>query len=144
MSEYLDPAVMNFVSVTAGIALVVALTDLLLIQRHKGTARLAGLQPAIDFVLVIAGYMAAVGTCFVIVQLLGYFAANGSKWTSSNESGIMDSIIVESHTLNTFTKKMIGATTTLIVTWFSSVVIFEVWCLLRILLQRSMRKLTVA
>jgi hypothetical protein len=142
MSEYIDQVVINFVSITTLIALVVALADLFLIRRHKGTARLAELKPAVDSVLVIAGFIAFVGTCIVIIRTMTYLAGTGFafwRW-----DGDTNSIILKPGAFGSYNTEMILTTFSILVTWFTCFVLFELWCLLRILYRRNVHKLTAA
>lgn len=145
MVEYLEPVAMKFILVTTIIAAIVVIVDIVLLVRSKGTARLEGLLPAVDSILVIAGFMAFTGTGITLIQSAGKIAGSNSlietvlsKISQRWEWGI-------SGNGWTFTfKVMVTALTTVIIAWFLFFVFFEVWLLLRLLYRRYMKKVTTS
>jgi len=142
MVEYLEPAAMKFIIVTAAIAAIVAIADVVLLMRRKGTALLAGLLPAVDSILVIAGFMAFTGTGIVLVRSAGKIAESkilseetfskiAQRWQISFSVIGWDFIF----------KVMLSAFLTAIIAWLLFFVLFEVWFLLRLLYRQYMKKL---
>ncbi len=124
MFEFLEPGAMKFILVTAAVVAVVAIADVILLVRSRGTVRLAGFLPAVDSILVIAGFMAFAGTCGALISSTGQFA----KWKGD---------IPFEFTL----KVILTAFITTLVAWVLFFVFFEVWFLLRILYRKEIKKL---
>ena len=122
MVEYLDPYAMKFILATAAVALIVAIADIVLLVRRRGTARLERLLPAVDSILVIAGFMAFTGTGIVLIRSAGKIASYEIAW------------------MLTF-RVMLSALTTAIIAWLLFFVFFEVWFLLRLLYRQYMKRL---
>ena len=135
MVEYLEPVAMKFIIVTAALAAAVAIADVVLLVRRKGTARLEGLLPAVDSILVIAGFMAFTGTGIVLIQSAERIAYTNIDWLSTGAppfSQDASKLILD---------MMLGAFATAIIAWFLFFVFFEVWLLLRFLIGKYTKKL---
>ncbi|MDP2982963.1 MAG: hypothetical protein Q8O92_06525 [Candidatus Latescibacter sp.] len=142
MVEYLEPVSMKFILVSAAVAAVVAIADVVLLVRRRGTARLEGLLPAVDSILVIAGFMAFTGTCIALMQSAGKIAMStipreitlskiAQRWQMTFSWKEWDFMF----------KVMLSAFLTAIIAWLLFFVFFEVWFLLRLLYRKNIKKL---
>lgn len=144
MVEYLEPVAMKFIIVTAAIATIVVITDIVLIMRRKGTARLEGLLPAVDSVLVIAGFMAFTGTGIALIQSAGKIAdCNSLMEPVLTEITQRWTVAITGSGWTFAFNVLVTALTTVIIVWALFFIFFEVWLLLRLLYRRYMKKVTV-
>lgn len=140
MVEYLEPVAMKFIFAFAAVAVVVAIADVILLIRRRGTARLDGLLPAVDSILVIAGFMAFTGTCIALIQATGeianskiplekVFSEIAQKWE----------LVYSWAAWNFMFKVMLSALLTAIIAWLLFFVFFEVWFFLRLLYRKYIK-----
>ena len=145
MIEYLEPVSMKFILVTAAIIATVAIADIVLLVKRRGTPRLEGLLPAVDSILVIAGFMTFIGIGIALLQSSGEIA----------RSTILMETVMSEHTQILFyavsgkgciftIKVMISVLATTLIALFLFFVFFEVWFLLRLLYRQYMKKRPVS
>ena len=125
MIDFIEPWAMKFILVTAVVAAVVAVTDTILLVRCKGTPRLEQLLPAVDSILVIAGFMASTGTCIVLIRSLQKINANQIAWEYT-------------------VQVMVSAIITAVIAWLLFFFFFEVWLFVRVLFRQYIKKLHVS
>lgn len=139
MLEYLEPTAMKFILVTATLAAVVTIADIVLLFQRRDAARLKELLPAVDSILVIAGFMVFTGTGVALVQSAGKmtnitmektFFEIAQRWGYSI-SGESQTYII---------KVMATVFSTVLIAWFLFFVFFEAWYFLRFMLRRNMKK----
>jgi hypothetical protein len=128
MLQFLDLHAMKFILVMALVTAILVIADLVLLEKRKGTSRLQGLFPAVDSILVIAGFMAFTGTCLALIGSAGRLAMR-----SSND--------IPSELILTV---ILSAFTTTLIAWSLFFFFFEVWVLLRLLFRKQMKKLTAS
>ncbi len=123
MIIYVIPWAIKYTIILASIAAIVAVVDIIMLVRERSTASLKGFLPAIDSILVIAGFMAVVGTCMAVFNSLNSIAGSNSLTN--------DSII----------KAVVSAYTTALIAWILFFFFFEVWYVIRLLYRKSLKKL---
>ena len=142
MVEYLDPYAMKFILATAAVALIVAIADIVLLVRRRGTARLERLLPAVDSILVIAGFMAFTGTGMALIQSAGKIAMSKiPRETTFSEIAQKWHMTFSWKEWDFMFKVMLSAFLTVIIVWLLFFVLFEIWFVVRILYRRYMKKL---
>jgi hypothetical protein len=142
MVEFLEPGAIKFILVTSAVAAIVAIADIVLLVRRRGTARLKGLLPAVDSVLVIAGFMAFTGTCIALMQSAGKIAMSKIPLEKSFSEIAQKWYMTYSAIASEFYLKVIlSAFITVLVVWVLFFVFFEVWFLLRLLYRKEIKKL---
>jgi len=145
MGGWTEPVSLTFVLVTAAIAALIAVVDGVLLLKRRGTTRLNELTPAVDGVLVMAGFMACIGTGIAVARSAARIAFSGIKpeILMSEQTQRIQAVVggQEWHFMN---KSMVGAIFTVIVAMFLFFVFFEVWYLLRLLIGRYMKKIAAS
>ena len=142
MVEYLEPVAMKFILVLAAVAAAVAIADVVLLVRRKGTARLEGLLPAVDSILVIAGFMAFTGTGIALTQSAGKIASSKILMEETfSKIAQREQISLSVNGWQFTFKVMLSVFGTVLIAWLLFFVFFEVWYLLRLLHRQYMKKL---
>jgi hypothetical protein len=140
MIEYLEPVSLKFIFWTAAVAAAVVIADAVILLRSNGIPRLRVLRPAVDSVLVIAGFMAFIGTGIAMIQSFNRIASARDL----NEETISPltqrlQYSFSAHGWAFMFKVEVTALMTVTVAWFLFFVFFEAWLLLRGMLRRRMK-----
>jgi hypothetical protein len=134
METYLDPAAMKFIIVSAVIAAIFVIVDTVLLVWWRDVSRFKGLLPAVDSILVIAGFMAFTGTGVTLVHSAGRISNTNIDWASSAAPPFIEQGWKLSFEV------LLTSLTTAIVAWFLFFFFFEVWLALRYLIVKHMKK----
>lgn len=150
MVEYLEPVAMKFILVLAVVAAGVAIADFIMLMRYRGTARLKGLLPAIDSILVIDGFMAFTGTCILLAQSAGKIATTNIQVPLDLETIYHDhymqwrDAVIVGFGWEFALKVLLTMLITAIIAGLLFFVFFEIWVILRFLHQHYMKKLSTS
>ena len=145
MVEYFEPVAMKFILVFAAVAAVVAVADVIMLIRYRGTARLVEFIPAVDSIPVIAGFMAFTGTCILLVQSAGKFAMSNIYQEKAffEKSQRWEMVPISQSDTKIVMKVYVSALITAVIAWLLFFVLVEIWIVLRLLYRRYLKKLLI-
>jgi hypothetical protein len=143
MTLYVVPWAMNYIIVLASITAIVTVTDIVMLARNRGTARLKGLLPAIDSILIIAGFMAFSGSFITFIYSANKIAGSkipmektfseiSQKWQMNYPAAFGEFAL----------KEILCAFITAIFAWILFFFFFEVWYIIRLQHRKLMKKLS--
>jgi hypothetical protein len=143
MTQYVIPGAIKYIMVLASVAAIVAAVDIVMLVKRKGTTHLKGILPAIDSILVIAGFMAFSGSFIALIQSANKIAGSkipmestfseiNQKWQMTFPTAFWEFLF----------KVILCAFVTVLIAWLLFFFFFEVWYVIRLQHRKFMKKLS--